>query len=599
MRVAMIAYNPSDPPVNQIVFPDCPHDVRAFNPAPASDAVPCLLSYASIEALYPPDWRPDVYLHLSVEYHPVPQGIEEADCLTVATAGDWNLGWQALEQVGGAFDLLIADQNGCDRLHAAGFPNVRYVPLWGYDPIRHRRLSGGEERDLDIVMVGNFNHEVQRERALWLARVAKLSRRYRVCLTSHVFGEEYTRLMNRARIVFNRSIRGEINMRVYEAARCGGLLFYERENPEIRALFADRRECVLYGEDDLEALLDHYLALENAAERERIAEAAFHKAAPYTEQHVCPNILTLVEREYARFAAGVGRSLRVLPAGERLYRYAYQQITLPRRERIPAAEAALACLKAQEDTGPEVTNALACATAEAALDLSDPAPQRSRLVQAVGLLRECLRRHPEQIIARINLAQISLLLEERQPALMELREAVSRLRAPNLTPAQMAGPCFPRRFDLFQTEWERAHADHPPDSPDRIEALQAVLLWSAQCRLSETGMQLKRASEAVQWATGAITARPDLHTGWWLRGRAQAMVGRLREAEADLRAAYTRMPLLPDLWIDLANLLLTSSQYDKCHTFLLELRAILAGCPYYAFWQPTLDALTAALPTAS
>ncbi|HXG25182.1 MAG TPA: hypothetical protein VNJ09_11545, partial [Chthonomonadales bacterium] len=121
-------------------------------------------TYADFCSRFPEGWSPDAIIHWGLEYYPVPEGLEEADCFTVGMVGDWNLGGQAFRLIGDAFDLLIADRNGCERLWSAGFRNVAYAPLWFYNPALHRRLPD-VERDLDIVMVGNFNHDVQRERA--------------------------------------------------------------------------------------------------------------------------------------------------------------------------------------------------------------------------------------------------------------------------------------------------------------------------------------------------------------------------------------------------------------------------------------------------
>src|SRR5215813_14018611 len=66
-----------------------------------------VISYPEIVSQLPAGWKPDVFLYWSLEYHPVPQGIEEADCFTVGVVGDWNLGGQAFQQIGGAFDLLF------------------------------------------------------------------------------------------------------------------------------------------------------------------------------------------------------------------------------------------------------------------------------------------------------------------------------------------------------------------------------------------------------------------------------------------------------------------------------------------------------------
>ena len=240
---------------------------------------PETLSYAEIAARYPRGWQPDVFLFWSPEYHPIPRGLESASCLKVGVYGDWNLGGQAVQQSAATFDLLFADANGADRLRALGFPNVAAAQLWSFDPDLHRRLPG-VERDIDILLIGNFNHDIQRDRCRWLGRVARLSSRYKVLLAAGIYGQAYVQLLNRAKIVFNRSIRGEINMRAYEAPACGALLFQERENREILSLFPDRQECVLYDDDDLEPLLEHYLSHED--ERAAIAEAGCRRVQTET-----------------------------------------------------------------------------------------------------------------------------------------------------------------------------------------------------------------------------------------------------------------------------------------------------------------------------
>src|SRR5438552_9239992 len=134
------------------------------------------------------------------------------------------------------------------------------------------------EKDIDILFVGNLHPAVQNERLRWLGRLARLSGHRRVVIKQGVFGEEYRKLLSRARIVFNRSIRGECNKRVFEAA--GALLFQESGNREIQEYFQDRKECVLYDEDNLEELLEYYL--DHEEERRCIAEAARERVRAFT-----------------------------------------------------------------------------------------------------------------------------------------------------------------------------------------------------------------------------------------------------------------------------------------------------------------------------
>src|SRR5207249_9550705 len=107
-------------------------------------------------------------------------------------------------------------------------------------------LTTDKCRDIDILFVGNLHPAVQRERLRWLGRLASLSDRYSVQIHTGVFGKEYRQLLWRARIAFNRSIRGEANRRVFEAAAAGALLFQEHGNLETPQFFQDRQGCVYY-----------------------------------------------------------------------------------------------------------------------------------------------------------------------------------------------------------------------------------------------------------------------------------------------------------------------------------------------------------------
>lgn len=155
-------------------------DVLAFGAGYAHLRVTPDMRWLDIVAQFPSGWKPDVYIHWSPEYNPIPEGLEAAECLTVGVFGDWNLGGRAMRAVGGHFDVLVADRAGCERLQNMGYAQVLHSLLWAFEPQKHRRLrdwkgSEAQTRDIDVLMIGNFNHAVQWERAPWLARVAGLS----------------------------------------------------------------------------------------------------------------------------------------------------------------------------------------------------------------------------------------------------------------------------------------------------------------------------------------------------------------------------------------------------------------------------------------
>lgn len=559
---------------------------------------PTVHSYPQLVAQYPAGWKPDTVFFPSLEYHPVPEGIEHADCLTVGFVGDWNLGAQAYQQVGNMFDLLIADRNGCDRLRAAGLQNVRYAPLWAFDPRVHRRMPG-VERDLDVVMIGSLNYNVQRERSRWVARVAKLSGKHTICITSGVFGDDYTRLLNRAKIVFNRSIRGEINMRAYEAPACGALLFYERTNREIGDLFTDRADCVLYGEDDLEELLEYYLAPEHAEERERIAEAGWRKVQAQSYAHHAAQIAATIEQALNEMPNPRPRRTfcALSPADQALHR-AYQYTLVATRTVLPAAERLLARAETFSPSRADVANARACALAEWGIAQGDPILRDRYLRQAIECARRAFAMRPGYATALFNLAQIQGVQAsaEREGT---LRATLHALEAETIAPEQVEGPYFPHAFDTpFLAEMEMAWAQNPVGTDAWTIAVRDLMRWRVCEQLSDLAFSTGRIQEAEALAAQAVLRCPNIGTSRYRWARTLHALGRLEEATTQYRTGMAEAPLMPEVWEAFAGLLIEQSRWEECRDFLAELNALLNGCPLFDGWRPTWQYLRTRLNAA-
>ncbi len=567
-----------------------PHqdDILAFGNGHQQVAYELGMTWPELLAQCPRGWQPDAYLHWSLEYNPVPEGLETADCFTVGIVGDWNLGGQAFQQMGGVFDLLLADKAGGERLRRAGYENVAYARLWAYDPAVHRRMEG-VERDLDIVMVGSFNHDVQQERARWLGRLAKLSRKYKICMTQGVYGEEYTRLLNRAKIVFNRSIGGGINMRAYEAPACGALLFYERENPEIREVFADRQECVLYGEDDLEDLLDYYLRHEE--ERARIAEAGHQKVAAHSYARHLSEILSTVEAAMQEQKPR-NRYFLALPSIEQQTRRAYQWMVVPDLRNLVAAESALLRAQSACPERADIRNALACLMGEVADHLPVSEEQAAIRQQAIAHARLALEIQPDYAAARLNLAQL-LQASSDGTADTERIEVIRTLQTGATRAGQLCGPYYPRRFEAFDVELERIWGFSTPESEDWIAAMRSLVLWRAWEGLSASAYTEQRYADSAQCAAEAVVLRPESATSHYRLAASLRLLGNLQGAEEQYRCALQTAPFLLSAWQDLAQLYLDAKHPAAALALLDELFVILDGCPVYDYVRPEFEPLRA------
>ena len=153
-----------------------------------------------------------------------------------------------------------------------GFQNVYHWNMYQFHPAKYILDSAPPEKDIDVLFIGNVNPEIQKERSHYVYRLLKLKEHYNIQVKTGVYGAEYTELMRRAKIVFNKSIRSEANIRVFESLACDNLILYEDNNNEIGHYFEDGVDCVLYNTDNFEKKIIHYLTHDD--ERKEIIEKA-------------------------------------------------------------------------------------------------------------------------------------------------------------------------------------------------------------------------------------------------------------------------------------------------------------------------------------
>lgn len=196
----------------------------------------------------------------------LPPELRPRACWAIDTHMDfkWNLR-RARE-----FDFVFAAQrDGSEQLRAAGIDGCQWLPL-ACDPQVHRLHD--VENLYDVSFVGNL---VQGERT----QLVRIIQRY---FPRHFVGRAYfddmARVYSQSHVVFNRSIKNDINMRVFEALGCGRLLLSNdlADNGQ-EELVRDGVHLATYR--DTEELLDKLrYYLQRPAVRQRIAEAGRQEA---------------------------------------------------------------------------------------------------------------------------------------------------------------------------------------------------------------------------------------------------------------------------------------------------------------------------------
>jgi 2-polyprenyl-3-methyl-5-hydroxy-6-metoxy-1,4-benzoquinol methylase len=192
------------------------------------------------------------------------------------------------------FDFVFAAQrDGALRLCDEGI-SATWLPL-ACDPEVHHKHA--VEKTFDVCFVGNISPG---ERA---DLVRLLQNRFPNHFVGRCYFDDMARTYSASRLVFNRSILNDVNMRVFEAVACGSLLLTNdlRDNGQ-EELFHDGVHLATYHEaEELVDKVRFYLVHE--AVRERIAAAGRAEAlARHTYRHRMEQLLEKVSPRYTQRA---------------------------------------------------------------------------------------------------------------------------------------------------------------------------------------------------------------------------------------------------------------------------------------------------------
>jgi 2-polyprenyl-3-methyl-5-hydroxy-6-metoxy-1,4-benzoquinol methylase len=182
------------------------------------------------------------------------------------------------------FDLVFAAQrDGTTRLRQEGIASARWLPL-ACDPETHGRQDVATE--FDICFIGNLMPGPRTD----LLRL--IEQHFKSVYVGQAYFEEMARTYSASRIVFNRSVKNDVNMRVFEALASGSLLMTNdlAENGQAE-LFRDGVHLATYRDGhELLDKLRYYLRHDEV--RGKIAAAGREEAlAGHTYRHRMEEIL--------------------------------------------------------------------------------------------------------------------------------------------------------------------------------------------------------------------------------------------------------------------------------------------------------------------
>lgn len=515
------------------------------------------------EELLPEGWVPDVAVFYSPEYQLLPPDWYDLPCPIVLWIGDWYVDPNGMRALAPYADLLLADGRGVKELRRAGITNVAELTPWIHDPAKHQP-SWDDEWVYDLGFVGTLNEVIHAERNLWLERILHLPEQYRVKVHGGVFGEPYGEVLRRSRIGFNYTVAGGVNMRTFEVPASRSLLMVERTNTEIRDWFRDGEECVLYGPDDFEELVMHFLDHED--ERARIADAGWRRVQEYTPEARMPR---LVEHLEAVVSNPPGRSRPDRVAAARMG--AYQMCHMPEGDR-PYGDLEVMLEEAEQSTPDDAALLVLRAYLYSTYALTigggsgDPA-----IEDALDYLRRAAEADPADAVARFNRAVLLQLADRDAEAAHGFRALLADLDA-GTAAVRPDRPMFRRSFDDFIMGWARISFSDPSELPERLGTWLA-----AECadRLAEV---TEDSEERQGLLRRAIAARSHTSTHRKLAAELIA-AGDLEQALAETEIAQSHKPFVDGPWEERITLLLALGRIEEADRLVEDLVRIGARMP--------------------
>jgi len=478
------------------------------------------------------DWKADLLLCWMPEVHPPPREIEHVSIPTVALVSDWNVFYPLLRLNLARYDLVLCDKPGLRVLRNDWVTPHHLFPLYSQVTPVHKPCQRG--KDIDVLFVGNLNHAAHAERARYLERLAKLSERHRVVITSGVFGSAYAELLSRARIVFNHSIRGEVNLRLFETLACGSLAMIEEANQEIRDWLEPGREVVLYNAGNVEERLDYYL--EHEDERAAVAAAGHARAAEFAGENRFDRLI-----DWAASQAPDGRRFDALSPGERLL----QDLLMYGCSRWPVYHpievGLIQKVAAALPDDPRAWTAIGQHFVNPYSHVGDEARRQERYIKAFV---QAHRLDPESAPYALNAASI---FRSCGMDAQEEQHLIAAKQAPALTGAvRLVGT----HANAFWARWHRRVAERQA-STSMIHAEAAIRLATLYARNGALGPAedlLREADELDSANTGGARLFSEI---LWMKGEREeavdAALSRLREMPFDMQARERLCEMLKEL----------------------------------------------------
>lgn len=176
----------------------------------------------------------------------LPVALERLECLTAWYGIDTHMDYAKHLRIGRLFDVtFLAQKEYVERMRADGIRQVHWLPLGLAEELLPSPMP---ERTIDIAYVGS---EQVAANPLRHTLLEALRREFSSTRFGAASPNEMGRIYAGAKLVFNKSVNNDVNMRFFEAAGAGAVLVTDRiSNNGVEELFEEGKHYVSYEDQD-------------------------------------------------------------------------------------------------------------------------------------------------------------------------------------------------------------------------------------------------------------------------------------------------------------------------------------------------------------
>lgn len=493
----------------------------------------------------------------------LPQDLKQCHIKRFLIVSDWHFHAEVINEYIEQFDQVFSDRQMKDYLHQKGFHSVEYWPAYSFTPALLEQAP--QKKIIDVCFLGNTNPAYYQQRNLYLRRLSALDPNYRIVICNHIPHPDYGHILGASKLVFNHSLRSEMNLRAYEAAICSSLQLIEDSNLEVRDFLADA--CVLYNQQNFEALIHYYL--KHDAEREILAQKAHQQIQKYSYTEQFTNLLHKIQAYLDKPQAIQTRHSNIMTDGHQTQEQAlllhikHLLSTDLAELRARALELVEAFIQLSSEYSLPLLNAWAvCRLDYESLILNQQSNYKAQsTLRQISQLLDSTAHH--DIHSLNNLAWLAFF----QSDWTLLARSLNLLQANLLSPTQIQSDILllPLRYTSLYILRQQAFAKYKKNSLELKEPIFRAIQWSLN--YLKGNLLLQQATQvsllqACNCFSQACQIQPELVEAWFELARCYQILQDPVKAIQALQTGLAQGVYYPGAWLKLIELLQQTGQKD-------------------------------------